>query len=254
LSTLDTDVATLAHESAVQPALQAPAPPLAPLPAPDATSAEIAPMVEAMIVTSGRPVPGVRLAQALGLIAPDAPLTAPVVDGATTSSEPIGEAPAVVTRPKRARKAKGPADPLAVVAGAVDNLNAQYEATGRAFRIEKLAGGYRLMTLPAHRHLLGAFHGQAASTRLSKSAIETLAIIAYKQPITRAKLEAIRGVACGEVLRSLLERRLITVAGRSEELGRAMLYGTTKPFLEAFGLASLADLPAPQDFATLRRG
>jgi segregation and condensation protein B len=100
------------------------------------------------------------------------------------------------------------------------------------------------MTLPAMAPVLAAFHKARASNRLSRAAVETLAIIAYKQPLTRAHLESIRGVACGEVLRSLLERRMITIKGRAEELGRPMLYGTTKEFLDAFGLASLKDLPS----------
>jgi len=137
----------------------------------------------------------------------------------------------------------GVADENADIHGAIDRLNDQYEQSGRAFRIEQVAGGIRVMTRPEHAPVLAAFHKNRASSRLSRPALETLAIVAYKQPMTRARLEAIRGVACGEVLKSLLERRLISVVGRAEELGRPMLYGTTKGFLDAFGLASLKDLP-----------
>jgi segregation and condensation protein B len=84
-------------------------------------------------------------------------------------------------------------------------------------------------------------------SRLTPAALETLAIIAYRQPVLRADLEAIRGVACGEVLRGLLERRLVRIVGRAEELGRPMLYGTTKEFLQIFGLGSLKDLPKSED-------
>ena len=87
-----------------------------------------------------------------------------------------------------------------------------------------------------------------SSGRLSRAALETLSIIAYRQPVTRASLEAIRGVACGEILRALLERRLVMIKGRAEELGRPMLYGTTKHFLDVFGLSSLKDLPKPEEF------
>ncbi len=125
----------------------------------------------------------------------------------------------------------------------VGRLNDRYAATGRSFRIEPVAGGYRLMTLPQFAQAVGAFARSRANARLSRAAIETLAIIAYRQPITRAALEGIRGVACGEVLRSLLERRLVNIAGRAEELGRPILYGTGREFLEAFGIASLRDLP-----------
>ncbi|MCK6475909.1 MAG: SMC-Scp complex subunit ScpB [Phycisphaerales bacterium] len=116
--------------------------------------------------------------------------------------------------------------------------------------MERVAGGYRFMTLARHARAVAALRQQRDSTKLSRPAIETLAIIAYRQPITRAELEAIRGVACGEVLKSLMERRLIAIVGRSEELGRPMLYGTTRHFLDAFGLAALKDLPSAQDLKT----
>jgi len=103
------------------------------------------------------------------------------------------------------------------------------------------------MTLPDHAAAIAAFHGAASQSKLSRAAVETLAIIAYRQPVTRATLEAIRGVACGEVVRTLLERKLIAIAGRAEELGRPMLYATSKQFLDAFGLASNKDLPALSD-------
>jgi segregation and condensation protein B len=106
------------------------------------------------------------------------------------------------------------------------------------------------MTLPEFAEVVGAFHKERASAKLSKAAIETLSVIAYRQPITRADLEAIRGVACGEVLRTLIDKRLVTIAGRAEELGRPMLYGTTKEFLDNFGLASLKDLPPSSEFET----
>ncbi|MCA9294124.1 MAG: SMC-Scp complex subunit ScpB [Phycisphaerales bacterium] len=131
----------------------------------------------------------------------------------------------------------------AAVRKAVDELNAAYEATGRAFRIERVAGGLRVMTLPDYAPAVAAVQGLRAETRLSRAAVETLAIVAYRQPITRASIESIRGVASGEVLRGLLERKLVMIAGRAEELGRPMLYGTTKRFLELFGLGSLKDLP-----------
>ena len=125
----------------------------------------------------------------------------------------------------------------------VQILNDHYHQTDRAFRIEKVAGGLRVMTTAEFAAPVAAAHGMHASARLSRAAVETLAIIAYRQPITRADIEAIRGVACGEVLKGLLEKKLIAITGRAEELGRPILYGTTKRFLEVFGLASLKDLP-----------
>src|SRR6185436_15914495 len=126
---------------------------------------------------------------------------------------------------------------------AVKILNEQYQETGRSFRIETVAGGYRLMTLPSFAERITEYHRTRMSGKLSRAAVETLAIIAYKQPLTRAALESIRGVSCGEVLKTLMERRLVTVKGRAEELGRPMLYGTTKQFLDQFGLGSIKDLP-----------
>ena len=106
-----------------------------------------------------------------------------------------------------------------------------------------------MMTRAEHASVIAAMHRTRASTRLSKPALETLAIIAYRQPITRAELEAIRGVACGEVVRSLMERKMVKITGRAEELGRPMLYGTTRQFLDTFGLSNLKDLPKPEEFA-----
>lgn len=130
---------------------------------------------------------------------------------------------------------------------AVTELNALYEKTGRSFRIEQVAGGYQIYTLPQFAQVLAALHRTRSAQKLSPAALETLAIIAYKQPVLRADIEAIRGVACGEVIRSLMDRRLVKIVGRAEELGRPMLYGTSKAFLEVFGLASLKDLPKAED-------
>jgi len=122
-------------------------------------------------------------------------------------------------------------------------LNALYEQTGRSFRVEKLAGGYQILTLPEFEDFVAAIHKTRSSNKLRATAMETLSIVAYKQPILRAELEAIRGVACGEVLRGLMERHLVKIVGRAEEIGRPMLYGTTRQFLEVFGLSNLKDLP-----------
>ena len=130
---------------------------------------------------------------------------------------------------------------------AVAQLNELYTQTQRSFRIESLAGGYQILTLPQYAEVVTALRKSRESAKLTPAGIETLAIVAYRQPITRAQIEAIRGVASGEVLRSLLERHLIKIVGRAEELGRPMLYGTTKAFLETFGLASLKDLPKVEE-------
>ena len=132
------------------------------------------------------------------------------------------------------------------VRNAVKSLNASYEESGRSFRIELVAGGFQILTLPEFAEHLKRLHQREADAKLTKAALETLAIIAYKQPILRANIEAIRGVACGETIRSLMEKHLVKIAGRAEDPGRPILYGTTKRFLELFGLNALKDLPQPE--------
>jgi segregation and condensation protein B len=129
------------------------------------------------------------------------------------------------------------------VTDAIDILNDRYEESGSAFRIEIIAGGYRLQTLEAYHQVLSRLFKVKSESKLSQPAMETLSIVAYRQPVLRADIEAIRGVACGEVLRGLMEKMLIKIVGRAEVIGRPMLYGTTRRFLEVFGLASLSDLP-----------
>ena len=126
----------------------------------------------------------------------------------------------------------------------IEQLNTQYDKTNRAYRIEQVAGGYQLMSRPVFSDWLKRLEHTIAPQRFSAPSIETLAVIAYRQPVLRAEIEAIRGVGCGEVIRQLMERDLVRVAGRSEELGRPYLYATTRTFLGLFGLGSIDDLPA----------
>lgn len=133
------------------------------------------------------------------------------------------------------------------IRNAVVELNKLYEDSGRTFRVEQVAGGYQLLSLPEYGDILKRLHQREADSKLSKAALETLAIIAYKQPILRADVEAIRGVACGETIRSLMEKHLVNIAGRAEEPGRPILYGTTKRFLQLFGLNNLKDLPQSEE-------
>jgi segregation and condensation protein B len=132
----------------------------------------------------------------------------------------------------------------------VEELNAQYEEQGRAFELCEVAGGYQLRTRPVYAGYLQQLHKERP-LRLSRAALETLAVVSYKQPVTRAEVERVRGVEVGSVLRSLLERRLIRVAGHREVPGRPMLYATTPRFLEVFGLASLDDLPTLRELEEL---
>ncbi len=132
---------------------------------------------------------------------------------------------------------------------AIETLNSSYDSEARAFRIERIAGGYRVMTREEFAPLVSRLHAERQQQKLSQAALETLSIIAYRQPVMRAEIEVIRGVACGDVLRGLMDRRLVKIVGRAEELGRPMLYGTTKEFLAIFGLANLNDLPDVQGLA-----
>jgi len=134
-----------------------------------------------------------------------------------------------------------------LIQDAIESLNEIYEQTGRSFRIEKVAGGWQMMTLAEYADVLSSLHKTRAAAKITPAVLETLAIVAYKQPIMRAAVETIRGVACGEILRSLMDRHLVKIVGRAEELGRPMLYGTTKQFLETFGLGTLKDLPKVEE-------
>jgi segregation and condensation protein B len=129
----------------------------------------------------------------------------------------------------------------------IQSLNDKYEANKSAFRIEQIAGGYQMLTLSVYNPWLQKLLRVRSEGKLSPAALETLAIIAYKQPVIIADIEVIRGVAVGEVIRSLMSKGLVKIVGRAEVLGRPMLYGTTKKFLEVFGLNSLKDLPKVEE-------
>ncbi|MDA8967740.1 SMC-Scp complex subunit ScpB [bacterium] len=128
----------------------------------------------------------------------------------------------------------------------IRQLNTVFEEYGRAIRVEQVAGGYRLMTRSALSPWLARLGHLPAPVRLSTPMMETLAVVAYRQPVSRADVEAVRGVGCGELLRQTMERDLVRIVGRSEELGRPYLYGTTKRFLQLFGLSNTDALPAIQ--------
>ena len=126
---------------------------------------------------------------------------------------------------------------------AVQTLNENYRNTARTFEIREIAGGYQIFTLPEYADYVERLNQNRQKSRLSQKALETLAIIAYKQPITKHELEEIRGVNVDGVIRTLLSRNLITIYGRAKAPGSPFLYITTKKFLEYFGLRSLEDLP-----------
>ena len=144
---------------------------------------------------------------------------------------------------KTARLAKIAEIQVKPLRGHIRALNKKYREGNHSFRIERIAGGYQMMTLSVYNHWLSKLIRVRGDNKLSPAALETLAIIAYKQPIIRADIEAIRGVGTGEMIRSLMYKGLVRIAGRAEVLGRPMMYGTTKKFLQVFGLDTLKDLP-----------
>jgi segregation and condensation protein B len=129
----------------------------------------------------------------------------------------------------------------------VDELNKEYGKADRPYRIVSIAGGYQFATVAEYAEWIGKLYREQGRRKLSQSGVETLAIIAYKQPITKSEIEKIRGVNCDYVLKTLLEKELLTIVGRAESVGRPLLYGTTKEFLKHFGLNDLTDLPRPRE-------
>lgn len=135
----------------------------------------------------------------------------------------------------------------AQIPAALDTLNQSYADTGRAFRISRVAHGYQLYTLPEYAPWIRKLYSTQRTTRLSPAALEVLAIIAYRQPITKPEIEKLRGVDCSASLLTLLERGLIVTAGRAHRPGNPFLYRTTREFLRYFGLESLDDLPSLEE-------
>ncbi len=133
----------------------------------------------------------------------------------------------------------------------IDEMNRVYDESGRAFHVVKVAGGYQFATRPEYGVWLGAMLKERSRRKLSAAALESLAVIAYKQPVTKPELEAIRGVNADYIMRTLLERNLIAIIGRAATPGRPLLYGTTKDFLKHFGLNDLAELPKPREIDEL---
>lgn len=146
---------------------------------------------------------------------------------------------------------KPPAVTADDVLGFIEELNRDYERTGRSVRIVKVAGGYQFATKPEFAVWLGRMLREKAKRKLSLSALETLAVIAYKQPVTKPEIETIRGVNADYVLHTLLQRSLVAIVGRAATPGRPLLYGTTKEFLKHFGVNDLSELPKPREIDEL---
>lgn len=135
----------------------------------------------------------------------------------------------------------------------VDELNKKYDAQNIAFQIVKVANGFLYATKPENAKYVGFLSSEKSKRRLSQAALETLAIIAYKQPITKPEIEAIRGVNSDYILTTLLEKSLVAITGRAESIGRPLLYGTTDEFLKYFGLNKLSDLPKPREIEEIMK-
>lgn len=131
---------------------------------------------------------------------------------------------------------------------ALERIRTRLDAQSSGIQLVRIAGGFRFMTRPVHGEFIRAMNESKAAAKISRSALEALSITAYREPVTRADIESIRGVDSSNVIRTLLERRLIRIAGRREGMGRPILYATTREFLQAFGLNDLSELPALKEF------
>ncbi|MFD1002423.1 SMC-Scp complex subunit ScpB [Ohtaekwangia kribbensis] len=136
------------------------------------------------------------------------------------------------------------------IAGALQRLEEKYTAEEYSFQLYKAGGGYQFLTKPAYQASIGIMLKQQSKKRLSTSAMETLSIIAYKQPISKTEIENIRGVNCDYAVQKLLDKNLIEITGKADTIGRPMLYGTTPKFMEYFGINDLNELPVPKEFTT----
>ncbi len=131
---------------------------------------------------------------------------------------------------------------------AIEELKTKYQETQFSFEFLEIAGGFQFLTKPAFHNSVGTLLRQNNKRRLSKAALETLSIIAYKQPVPKSEMEKIRGVSCDYSVQKLLEKELVAIVGRSEAPGRPLLYGTSEKFMDYFGLKSLDEMPKPKDF------
>lgn len=131
---------------------------------------------------------------------------------------------------------------------ALSEIQEKYNTEDFVFNLEEMAGGYLFLTKPAYQSSIAILQKHQSQKRLSTAQLETLSIIAYKQPVTKSEIEQIRGVNCDYSVQKLLEKELVTIKGKSEGLGRPILYGTSNKFMEYFGIKDLSDLPQPKDF------
>jgi len=134
------------------------------------------------------------------------------------------------------------------ITAAIEELQARYKQEDFSIEILEIGSGFQFMTKPAFHPIVGQYLKQTTKKRLSRAAMETLSIIAYKQPVTKSEMEKIRGVSCDYAVQKLLEKELVDILGRSDAPGKPPLYGTSQKFMDYFGLKNLGDLPKPKDF------
>ena len=134
---------------------------------------------------------------------------------------------------------------------AIENLNIEYKKADRAFQIIAVGGGFQMVTRESYAQWVKKLYHRRIKTKLSQAALETLSVIAFKQPVSKIEVSAIRGVNCDGVVKTLLERKLITISGRADSPGRPLLYKTTEEFLRYFGINAISDLPKPREIEEL---
>lgn len=140
--------------------------------------------------------------------------------------------------------------PMTDITDGLDKIEEKFKDDDFAIELVKSGGGYQFLTKPAYQASIGILLKQQSKKRLSNSALETLSIIAYKQPITKSEAEQIRGVSCDYSIQKLLEKELVEIKGKSEGVGRPLLYGTSQKFMDYFGINDLKELPTPKDFTS----
>jgi len=193
------------------------------------------------------------------IFASEEPLTIRMINRILVDEDPSDSVPGQQQLPLDEEAAKSEANtksfevPKGYFDELVDEINDELEQSDRPFRIVKIAGGFQFATTPVHGQLVQRLIKARSRRRLTQAALETLAIIAYRQPITKVEIDAIRGVNSGEVVNSLIEKGLIAMVGRSEAPGKPLLYGTTEEFFRIFGLNSLTDLPKLREIDDLMK-
>lgn len=200
----------------------------------------IAPATEALIFASDDPLSAAELRSLL-------------LGEEHRPAQLLGDAPLLDEAQEEQTSRKRKSLEIATIKKAIEIINSRLLSSDAPYHIVEIAGGYQFATKPDYAIYVSRLYKEKSRRRLSGASLETLAIIAYKQPVSKPDVENIRGVNCDEVLKSLLEKNLITITGRSESVGRPLLYGTTDDFLRHFGLPSVKDLPKPREIEEMMK-